>query len=123
MVSSPEVPLVLLTEAQRHLRLPISTETNSPLTVAEQDLQDKIDAATAIIWEYLARESDSDWVNEMTSWDDVSVPKQIKAAILVKTGELYRFRGDDAEGPPGEPGFLSPHVRSLLARKRDPIVR
>lgn len=122
-MSSPEVPLVLLTEAQRHLRLPVSTETNSPLTVAEQDLQDKIDAATWLIWDYLARESDSDWVNEMTAWDDVSVPKDIKAAILVQTGELYRFRGDDNEQAAREPGFLSPLVRAMLARRRDPVIR
>lgn len=121
-MSSPEVPLVLLSEAQRHLRLPVTAGT-SPETVAELDLQDKIDAATAIVWEYLARESDSDWVNEMTSWDHVSVPKQIKAAILVQIGELYRFRGDDPDSQTREPGFLSPLVRALLARKRDPILR
>jgi hypothetical protein len=45
------------------------------------------------------------------------------AAILIQTGELDRFRGDDAEGPArpaDEP--LAPMVRELLRAYHDLVI-
>lgn len=118
---SPIVPLISLQQAQRHLRLPV-TLGESPMTDAELDLQDKIDDATSMILNYLARPDDPDWLEEMESWAVDALPGVIKAALLVQIGELYRFRGDEVDVQTREPGFLSPQVRAYLTPYRDPVI-
>jgi hypothetical protein len=45
----------------------------------------------------------------------------VVAAVLVQTGELYRFRGDEPAGPPRETGEeLGVQVRELLRAYHDP---
>jgi hypothetical protein len=53
--------------------------------------------------------------------DATTVPLVVVAAILVQTGELYRFRGDELQGPPREPGEeFGVQVRELLRAYHDP---
>jgi hypothetical protein len=55
------------------------------------------------------------------TWDALTVPLVVVAAILVQTGELYRFRGDEVDGPPRETGEeLGVQVRELLRAYHDP---
>jgi hypothetical protein len=55
------------------------------------------------------------------TWDALTVPLVVVAAILVQTGELYRFRGDEIDGPPREPGEeFGVQVRELLRAYHDP---
>ena len=55
------------------------------------------------------------------TWDAATVPLVVVAAILVQTGELYRFRGDEVDGPPRETGEeFGVQVRELLRAYHDP---
>jgi hypothetical protein len=55
------------------------------------------------------------------TWDALTVPLVVVAAILVQTGELYRFRGDEVDGPPREAGEeFGVQVRELLRAYHDP---
>src|SRR5262245_18451710 len=111
--------LVTMNEGIAHLRLP------DPGSPEDSDLQAKLDAAEAIVLNYIERTSDPDWSDEIASWDETTVLMGIKQAILIHFGELYRFRGDDAAAEASKPdhGFLSRSVVSLLHRYRDPVVR
>lgn len=99
--------VVTLQDAKDHLR--ITTPAGDP---GDADLQQKTDAAEAIIQDYLK-------VDALDPTDQV-----VKAAILLELGELYRFRGDDIETLPRAPadGYLTPAITSLLHRKRDPAL-
>lgn len=116
---SPQPDLVTVATAAHHLKLPVPAS----LSDAEADLQGKVDAATAIILEYLDRD-DEDWTAEMVSWTTSTVPHTVKQAILLQVGELYRFRGDDPSGhqPAREHGYLHPAIVAVLHRWRDPSV-
>ena len=122
--------IVTLDEAKRHLRLPPTTGSpaGSPLADDELDLQAKIDAAEALVLDYVAqRRTDVAsplWVDQVLAWDATTVPPVVKAAVLIQVGELYRFRGDDvaAETPGRAPGTLAPFVVALLHRYRDPAL-
>lgn len=118
---SPLPTLVTLEEAVAHLKLP-SILTLSADDPDRDDLELKIEAATDLVLTYIWRDDD-DWVDTMIAWTGTTVPRQIKAAILVQLGELYRFRGDDiadTAGPTRQHGFLSPQVTAYLHRYRDP---
>lgn len=55
------------------------------------------------------------------TWDAGTVPLVVVAAILVQTGELYRFRGDEPAGPPRTAGEeFGVQVRELLRAYHDP---
>lgn len=103
--------LVTLAEAKRHLQ--IWTDISSPLDEVDLDITAKLDQAESIILDYLKTEE---------SWDEDTVPGVVKAAVLLQLGELFRFRGDDTEGPKYEDGQLSPTVTNLLRRRRDPAL-
>lgn len=105
----PEV--ITLEEAKAH----ISATTNQ----RDQDLQDKLDAATDIVIDYLSRR-DTTWNATMAAWTSATVPKSVRAAILVQFGELCLNRGDDPVTQPDAPTGLSRVVTSLLMRYRDP---
>jgi hypothetical protein len=116
---------VTLAQLQAHLRLPVGV--SSPATAAEADLQLKLDAAEALVLQYIARPTDADWTATMAAWDGgspaVAVPATIQAAILLQAGELYGFRGDDLETVKREaPGDLAPGIKALLYRFRDPAL-
>jgi hypothetical protein len=97
-----------------HLRVVDDAEYESVERMAEQ--------ATAVVLDYIARPTDADWTATIAAWTTATVPPVIQAAILVQLSELYRFRGDDMQTPEREPGDLSPLVKALLRRARDPVV-
>jgi len=111
--------LVTLAEAKTHLRI-----TTADGSAGDADIQMKLDAATAIIVEYCA--TTAYWKTTTAEWDADTVPLPVKHAILLELGELYRFRGDDPEGPARDPAIgadLAPAIVGLLRRSRDPVVQ
>jgi hypothetical protein len=92
-------------------------------TAEDADVQDLADQAEAQIIAWCSTTPRSRDI--VATWtDETTVPKQVVAAILVQTGELYRFRGDDLEGvprPSGE-GDLGVLVRELLRAYHDPVI-
>lgn len=121
--------IVSLAQLQRHLRLDVGQ--SSPLTDDEADLELKLYAAQEIILGYIARPDDTNWSSLIEMWVEglvtspsTEVPRQIIAAILMQAAELWGFRGDDLEQPKREaPGDLSPTIKALLYRFRDPALR
>lgn len=104
--------LVTLAEACAHLRIP------NPGT--DPDLEGKLAAAEAIILDYL--NLNPEMRTTTATWDAATVPLPAKSAILLEFGELWRFRGDDAEAPTRDPETdLSPAIRGLL-RRLQPLV-
>jgi hypothetical protein len=91
-----DLGLITLTEAKTHLRIYDD--------YYDTDLFLKGTAASEIILDYL-KQLDSDWTPETT-------PFKVKAATLLVLGALF----EDREG--GDP--ISPAVKSLLMRLRDP---
>lgn len=119
--------LVTVEQLRAHLRLGPATD-GSPSS-EDADLQMKIDAATQLVCEHIAdrQPADTAWIATIESWNTgspvVAPPAIIVAAVLVQTGELYRFRGDDlaTDAPPKfSLGYLSPMVIALLQRYRSP---
>jgi hypothetical protein len=111
------VSLITIDQAKAHLR--IDTVSASPPDAAEVDLTLKMEAAEAIILDYLKVP-----VTSPPLWtDETDVPPLVSAAILLQLGELYRFRGDDDGKADREPsGSLSPLVEGMLRRYRDPAL-
>lgn len=106
--------LITLQEAKDHLR--IRHEDEDP------DINDKLLAATQVIIDYLSRR-DTAWNAEMDAWTPETVPKSVRAAILVQLGELSVKRGDEDPTPVAPtPTSLSATVMALLMRYRDPGV-
>lgn len=95
---------------------------------ADDDIQLKLDLAHGIVAEYIlgGRDTATDagaWAEEIEGWDSDTAPKAVIAAVLIQLGELWRWRGDQAEGemPRRDHGFLAPAVVSLLHRLRYPV--
>lgn len=105
--------LVTLEQAKKHLRLSGSHE--------DDDVRAKLRQAHGIIADYLSS-TDTDWIAEVDAWTDETLPEDVRGAILLQFGELYRFRGDEVDQPKREPGCLSDTIRALLARKRQPVI-
>lgn len=120
--------LVTLEQAKQHLRLAssVGSPPGSPYTDEELDLQAKIDAAEALVLDYVAqRRTDTaspTWLDQVVAWDTTTVPPAIAAAVLIQVAELWRFRGDDESTPTREHGHLSPMVTAILHRYRDPAL-
>lgn len=95
--------LVTRAQAAAHLRI-------DDATAEADDLDLKIQAASAVVLDYLEMEeedfgdSDSDGV--------VEVPEQVQAATLLLVGDMYRHR--DAGSPQYSDALLPPAVRALL---------
>src|SRR5689334_14817310 len=107
------IDLVDLEAAKAHLRVTTTAE--------DDDIGGKLEAATQVVVDYLTRAHDTDWNAAMAAWTADTVPRTVRAAILVQLGELYRLRGDDADaGRQGATADLSPTVKALLMRYRDP---
>jgi len=89
----------------------------------DADLQAKLDAAEAAVLDYL--KTTQTWRDAIATWTTSNVPLPVTAAILLVTGELWRFRGDDAapDTPHRDPFTdFSPQVCGLLRRTRDPVI-
>ena len=119
--------LVTLQAAKDHLRL--SMPLGDP---DEPDLQAKLDAADALVRDYVAQrrcDPDGTWAATVASWDvtatpPVPPPPHVLNATLIVLGDLWRYRGDDLanEAPPRELGELPRAAMALLYRLRDPAV-
>jgi hypothetical protein len=104
---------VTLDQAKRRLRI---TSTDDDV-----DLQDLIDQAEAHVIEWCSEDPPSKAV--VDTWTPETVPDVVVLAILVQTGELDRFRGDDPEGPQRQDGEeLCVTVRELLRRYHNPVI-
>jgi hypothetical protein len=109
--------LVSLDEVKTHLL--ITTPDDDP---GDADLTTKRDHAQSLVLSYC--NSTAHWRSITATWTADTVPNEVKAAILLEVGELYRFRGDDvAYAEAISDGFdLAPRVRALLRRSRDPVI-
>lgn len=103
---------VTLDEAKRHLK-----ESWADTDPDEADLQLKLDAAEAAMLTYLDQPM-------ATLYDPAMLPADIKHAILLQVGVLWRVRGDDnpsEERPRGVSDEMDfhPAIRDLLRRYRN----
>jgi len=111
---------VTLAQAKAHLRL--ATPPGHP---DDADVQEKLDAAEAAILRYVERSpAGAALVQE---WTGGAAPADLRAAVLLQLGELWRFRGDDpatlALSPAREPATdFAPGVAGLLRRFGDPVL-
>jgi hypothetical protein len=105
--------LVTYAQAKSHLRLPDDRE--------QPDVELKLAEATALVLTHVAREEND--------WDDTTDPTVdlefaiVQAAILETLGDLWRFRGDDADQKPEDPAagaYLRANVRRKLHALRKP---
>jgi|SRR5580765_3749269 hypothetical protein len=88
-------------------------------TADDVDVQSMADQAEAKIVGWCSTTPRSKAIAD--AWDETTVPQVVVAAILVQTGEFYRFRGDDLEGPARQdPEELHVLVRELLRAYHDP---
>lgn len=104
---------VTLDQAKQRLRITATDE--------DVDLQALIDQAEAHVVNWCSVTPRSQAV--VAGWTPATVPAVVVAAILVQTGELDRFRGDDTDGPPrpqSEP--LATAVRELLRPYHDAVL-
>lgn len=92
--------IVTVAQVQAHLRLPIT----EPQSEYDDDLVQKIAAATQLVCEHIAdrQPPDLDWIAEIENWSlDEGSPSTIPPPIVVlavmeTVADFYRFRGDDA---------------------------
>ncbi len=103
---------ITLQEAKDHLRITSLAE--------DGDVYDKLQAATQVVIDYLTRRAGDAWNDEMAAWTAETMPKSVRAAILVQLGDLYKNRGDELDSRTAGPTGLSPTVMALLMRYRDP---
>ena len=96
--------LVSLSDAKTHLRI--------TTTAQDADITAKLEAAEAVILDYLKVA----WVDE--TWTRETVPLVVKAAILLMATHLYEHRGDD----PMTDDKLWEAITRLLMRRRDPAL-
>jgi hypothetical protein len=94
--------LVTTDAARRHLQL---TETDMADPDIAANVADDAETATAIVLRHIKEEG--------TDWTDATVPFDVKAAILLTLGTIYRDR---------ENGGLPDSASSLLETRRRPTV-
>jgi len=99
-------PLVLFTEAKDHLRV---TDT-----AHDVEIQRKLDAASAIIRDYLKDRADP-------TWTEATTPLPVQAATLELLAALYEHRGDDY-APDDYDAALWAALERKLVRFRDPAL-
>jgi len=112
---------VTLVQAKTHLR--IATAPGHP---DDADIQEKLDAAEAAILRYVARSPAGAALVEQYV-EDLDAPADLRAAVLLQLGELWRFRGDDpatlALAPARDAATdFAPGVLGLLRRFGDPVL-
>jgi hypothetical protein len=111
--------LVTLAQVKAHLRL--TTAAGDP---GDADLNQKMAAGEAAILNYVNRSAQGR-TNSAAWVDPTTVPLDVQHAMLLKVGELDRFRGDDLadDGPDIDPDSgLSRAITSLLRRWSDPVI-
>lgn len=110
--------LITLSEAKSHLRVDVDDGSTDPSDVKiNADVQLKLDAACAIIMNYLKLSSLPDaWNEPAGSPAGTGVPPLVKSATMLVLGELYRNR----EAPTAD--VLSTAVKAMLERYRDPTL-
>jgi hypothetical protein len=121
--------IVTLAQLQGHLRLPLAPD-GSPPSISDADLQQKLDAATQLVCEYIAdrQPADSAWIAEIEGWGlagspPFPAPPLVVLAVMEQCGDFFRFRGDDAtDDRVRDRGYLIPAVANLLTRYHDPVV-
>jgi hypothetical protein len=106
--------LVTLQQVKDHLRI-----TTAAGDVEDADLQQKLAAAEGKIVNWCSTTPRAKAVADL--WTAATVPPVVTVAILIETGELDRFRGDDGDGPPRDPAgeSLTVTVRELLRAYHD----
>lgn len=110
-----DIEIVSLDQAKQHIG-----ETS---TERDDDLKLKLAQAHGLVFDYIARFSDTAWTAEMLAWDDETAPKAVQAAVLRQFGDLVRFRGDDDDPGKREDGLdLSVRVKQLLRMYRTPVI-
>jgi lysophospholipid acyltransferase (LPLAT)-like uncharacterized protein len=72
--------LISLPMAKAHLRITTTTQ--------DADVQQKVDAASAVLVDYLK-------TAEAKTWDDTTAPLPVQMATLVLVAYLWQHRGDD----------------------------
>jgi hypothetical protein len=102
--------MITLQQAKDHLR--IATPDGH---AGDADLVLKLEQAEAIIVDYLTRGGTSVYADLPLTAADLPI---VDAMILLQLGELYTFRGDDAQAPPHTDGHLSPAITNLGRRLR-----
>jgi hypothetical protein len=113
--------LVTLAEAKIRAKLPLD------VAIEDGTLADLLATAEELVLDYVTQKlSATDaaaWAATVEAWTRISAPRRIRAAILTQFTEMQRYRGDDgAADPAPEYGCLSPRVRQLLDRMRDPAI-
>jgi hypothetical protein len=108
-------------DAKQHVRLTVVD--GSPLDV---ELALKLAAAEAAILDYITRNEPGKTL--AVAWTDpAATPPNVKAAVLLELGELWRFHGDDpgaaATMPARDPSTdFQPAILGLLRRFTDPVL-
>lgn len=106
-------PLVTLTTAKRHLRIVD--------TAHDDDVTQKLTAASATIRDYLKAGNDPAW----TPGDDVvasTVPPWVEAAVLLLLAHLYEHRGDEFGQAQDNDDRVWAAIGNLCRRARDPAL-
>jgi hypothetical protein len=111
--------IVSLETAMAHLHLNLDGD-GSP-NPYESDVQLKLHQATAIVLMHIKRHEYADWSEDT---DPATDPEYAlaSAAILKVLGNLWKFRGDDAQTPGAVEGPLTPDIVLLLSGMRDPTI-
>jgi hypothetical protein len=108
-------------DAKQHVRLTVAD--GSPLDL---ELAQKLAAAEAAIVDYVSRNEPGKTL--VTAWTSpAATPPNVKAAVLLELGELWRFHGDDpaaaATMPARDPNTdFAPAILGLLRRYTDPVL-
>lgn len=97
--------LITLDEAKTHLHVPFEG------TAHDVDITAKVEQAQDVILDYLKHGADPAWTAE-------TLPRPVRAAMLLMLTHLYEHRGDDMD--PDEPLWMA--IGRLLARFRDPAL-
>jgi hypothetical protein len=105
--------LVTYDQAKAHLRLPDDRE--------QTDVEQKLAQASAIVLTHIGQQ-ENDWTVDTDPTVDLNFAL-VQAAILDVLGDLWRFRGDDADQKPEDPAagaWLKANVRRKLHPLRRP---
>lgn len=102
--------LVSLPMAKAHLRITTATQ--------DADVQQKLDAASAVIVDYLKDRA-------LATWDELTTPLPVQMGILMLLAYLWQHRGDDPASRDAlevDMGVWA-EIDPLLVRFRDPALR
>ncbi len=107
--------LITVAEADMHLGIDLQTDGGSPPTYTDERLsylQLQMEVASEAVISYLKYDD--------TTWDDYTVPKEVKQAVLLVLAAYWWNRGDDAKAV--DPFADNGAVANLLRQRRDPAL-